>query len=86
MYNEDKFETKEFEKEIKFKFGKWFKNKRTELNISQKYVAEVAGIKNDYISRVEKGYVNPSLIYCAKMVNALGYEICYKPKKMDDQK
>ena len=48
---------------------------RSELNITQKDLAERIGIKQSNISRLESGNYNPSLDFLKKVANGLGKEL-----------
>jgi len=48
---------------------------RSELNITQKELAERVGIKQSNISRLESGNYNPSLDFLKKIAQGLGKEL-----------
>jgi predicted transcriptional regulator len=48
---------------------------RSELNITQKELAERVGIKQSNISRLESGNYNPSLDFLKKIASGLGKEL-----------
>lgn len=52
---------------------------RTSHNISQRQLAEMTGIKQQMISRIERADVIPSLASVTKLLEALGYEIKIVP-------
>lgn len=53
------------------KFGKTLKRKRREANYSQEEFAEKLGIHRTYMSFLERGQRNPSLIMLFKISRAL---------------
>lgn len=48
---------------------------RSELNLTQKELAERIGIKQSNISRLESGNYNPSLDFLKKVAKGLGKEL-----------
>lgn len=48
---------------------------RSELNLTQKELAERIGIKQSNISRLESGNYNPSLDFLKKIAQGLGKEL-----------
>jgi len=48
---------------------------RSELNLTQKELAEKVGIKQSNISRLESGNYNPSLEFLKKIAEGLGKEL-----------
>ncbi len=48
---------------------------RSELNLTQKELAEKVGIKQSNISRLESGNYNPSLEFLKKIAQGLGKEL-----------
>lgn len=48
---------------------------RSELNLTQKELAERIGIKQSNISRLESGNYNPSLDFLKKVAQGLGKEL-----------
>ena len=56
---------------------------RHSMNLSQRDLANMAGTRQEYISRVEQGKVEMTLPYFARIVKALDadIEITLKPKK-----
>ena len=61
--------------DIKAVFGNKIKVLRLEKNISQEELAHVAGIDRTYISDIEKGERNVSLLIIQKLAKALDKEI-----------
>ena len=61
--------------DIKILFGKAVREYRTEKGISQEKLAELCGLHRTYISEVERGVRNVSLINIQKICDALGVEI-----------
>ena len=60
---------------IKTQFGLTVKKIRTERNISQEKLAEMTGLHRTYISEVERGNRNLSLINIEKLSIALDLSI-----------
>ena len=60
---------------IKTQFGLTVKKIRTERNISQEKLAEMTGLHRTYISEVERGNRNLSLINIDKISTALDLSI-----------
>lgn len=52
-------------------FGKKVLKRRADLDLSQEKLAEVAGLDRTYISSVERGQRNISLMNIVKLANAL---------------
>lgn len=60
---------------IKIIFGKAIKEYRTEKGVSQEKLAEICGLHRTYISEVERGVRNVSLINIQKICDALDIKI-----------
>ena len=60
-----------FEKELKVSFGKFIRRRRINLNISQKALSLKTGLHLSYISSIEKGERNVSIINVFKLANSL---------------
>ncbi len=58
-----------------FDIGEVIKSKRKALGISQKKLAELAGISNTYLSDIEVGRTDPSLKTMTKIAKALEIEL-----------
>jgi transcriptional regulator with XRE-family HTH domain len=61
----------ETRKEILSSFGKRLQVIRTDMNLSQEKLAEIAGFDRTYISLLERGIRNPSLVNIFKLAKAL---------------
>jgi len=61
--------------DIKKKFGKKIRELRKEKGISQEILADVADIDRTYISDIERGERNVSLVVIEKLAIALDIEI-----------
>lgn len=57
------------------KFGKKLKEVRQKKNLSQGDVAKILGVHRTYISGLERGARNPSLLTVQKIAGALGVDI-----------
>ena len=55
---------------VKMRFGLMGNSEKT-----QKEVADIMGISQSYISRIEKGVINPSVATFYRIMNALGMRI-----------
>lgn len=72
----DIWENKSMDKmTIKTKFGSVVKKRRIELNLSQEKFAETIGLHRTYISEVENGARNVSLINIEKIAKGLGMSV-----------
>lgn len=49
---------------------------RTEINMTQKELAEKIGTKQSSIARLESGNYNPTIQFLQKVANALGKKLC----------
>jgi transcriptional regulator with XRE-family HTH domain len=57
------------------KFGKKLKEVRLKKNLSQGDVARILGVHRTYISGLERGARNPSLLTVQKVAKALGVDL-----------
>lgn len=57
--------------EILHAFGKRLQKLRLDLNLSQERLAEIAGFDRTYISLLERGIRNPSLVNVFRLAKAL---------------
>lgn len=55
--------------------GEEIKRRRTLLNITQKTLAELAGVGINTLTKIERGEANPSINVLEKILNTLGMEI-----------
>ncbi len=70
----------EFAKEYKelgpeFELVRQIIQAREERQLTQKQLAELTGIPQGHISRIENGNYNPSLAYLKRIANGLGKEL-----------
>jgi len=63
------------EADLKALFGTTIKSKRSELGMSQEELADRAGLHRTYVSDVERGMRNVSLISIEKLAHALGLSV-----------
>lgn len=56
---------------IKQRFGKAVRRRRRELELSQEYLAELAGLHRTYISNLERGMINPTLENMERLAQGL---------------
>lgn len=68
---------------IKTKFGYTVKQKRIELNLSQEKFADMIGLHRTYISEIESGERNVSLINIEKIANGFGMSVSELFKQME---
>lgn len=61
----------ETRKEILSSFGKRLQSLRTDMELSQEKLAQIAGFDRTYISLLERGIRNPSLVNIFKLAKAL---------------
>ena len=79
-YLKKQLEDPEFYKEYKalepeYEIIKQILKARSELNLTQKELADRIGIKQSNISRLESGNYNPSLDFLKKVAQGLGKEL-----------
>lgn len=60
---------------MKFKTGKYLRQRRLVLEISQAEMARQLGVTSQFISRIEKGISNPPSVYIKKIASILGIHI-----------
>ena len=63
------------EADLKALFGTTIKSKRSQLGMSQEELADRAGLHRTYVSDVERGVRNVSLISIEKLAHALGLSV-----------
>lgn len=63
--------------------GKIIQERRSYLNLTQKDVAEMAGITFKSISEIELGFRNPSLNTLNSILDVLGLELTVQIKSMN---
>ncbi|UUM11518.1 helix-turn-helix domain-containing protein [Clostridiaceae bacterium HFYG-1003] len=73
--NTENYAISEIEGDCLFEIGANIKSIRQHKNISQRKLAERAGISNTYLSDIEVGRTNPSLKTLEKIAAALEMEI-----------
>ena len=68
-------------------FGRRLREARTQAGLSQAEVATRLGIRQSYVSRVERGAQNISVLACVRFAQAMGYlfstEFMPKPRDGD---
>ncbi len=80
LYVAEQLENPAFEKEYKalepeYNVIQQIIKNRSELNITQKELADRIGIKQSNISRLESGNYNPSIDFLKKVAEGLGKEL-----------
>lgn len=56
-------------------FGRRLRQLRLDRGLSQAALSEGAGITPEYVSRLERGLVNPSMAVLARVAESLGVEV-----------
>ena len=69
-------------KNVQIKFGKRVRQKRLEMGFSQEKLAYKAGITSNYVGRIERGQVNPSLETMYKLSLALEVSLSWLVEKI----
>lgn len=62
--------------------GEEIRKRRNMLKITQPHLAEMAGISESTILRIEKGQANPTIEVLKKITDILGLEITIMVKKV----
>jgi transcriptional regulator with XRE-family HTH domain len=62
---------KELEQNLKARFGRAIRRRRRELDISQEVLAERAELHRTYVSDIEQGTRNPSLVNIVQLASGL---------------
>lgn len=62
---------KEQEQNLKARFGRAIRRRRRDLDLSQEKLAELANLHRTYVSDIEQGTRNPSLINIVQLAKAL---------------
>ncbi len=65
----------EFLSDVLSRFGKRLRELRLQKDISQEKLAEIAGLHRTYVSLVERGACNISLLNIEKLADALGFSL-----------
>ena len=66
-------------------FAKEISQKRKQLKISQRELAERCGLPQSTVGRIEAGIVTPSLPTLEKIANELGLQIGLSPQSQSDR-
>lgn len=66
-------------------FGERLRQLRKERKISQEKLAELSGLHRTYISSLERGGRNPTLVSLSAIADALGVEISYLTKSINNE-
>jgi len=66
-------------------FGERLRQLRKERKISQEKLAELSGLHRTYISSLERGGRNPTLMSLSAIADALGVEISYLTKSIGNE-
>lgn len=61
--------------------GNIIKDRRSVLNITQEYLADISGVGLRTIVKIENGQGNPSLITLSRIADVLGMEVTLQIKK-----
>ncbi|MDO7744247.1 MAG: helix-turn-helix domain-containing protein [Pedobacter sp.] len=60
--------------------SEFMKGRRKELKLSQSYVADLAGVSLNTISKIERGEANPTVDVLHKIADVLGLELKFEIK------
>jgi transcriptional regulator with XRE-family HTH domain len=61
--------------DIRFELGKRVRTLRKKKGLSQEAFADLCGLDRTYVSGIERGVRNPSLVNLEKLANALGVSL-----------
>lgn len=61
--------------QLKFTFGKNIRKYRKGLDLTQEQLSQVTGLHSNYISDVERGIRNVSIVAMEKLANGLEIEV-----------
>lgn len=62
--------------------GKLIRTRREILKITQRHLADLAGVSVNTLYKIERGELNPTLALVEKILDTIGLEITISPKKM----
>ena len=65
------------------KIGQQIKDSRKSLKVTQRQLAELAGIGINTLTKIERGEANPSLSILNKVLDTLGLELTTTIKRID---
>lgn len=68
------------DKSFLIEFGHRLRLLRVDKRLSQDKLADLSGLERSYISNIENGKQNPSIIVINQFINALGYDLDFKKK------
>lgn len=68
---------------ITVQFGRNLRHQRTQRQLSQEELADMSGLHRTYISGLERGVRNPSIVIVGRLAVALGIEPCVLLEKED---
>lgn len=60
---------------VRYHFGRRLRRLRRDRDLSQEAVAHMAGLDRTYVSGVERGERNPTLVNVCRLAGALGVEL-----------
>ncbi len=63
--------------------GQQIKERRKSLKVTQRQLAELAGIGINTLTKIERGEANPSLSILNKVLDTLGLELTTSIKRID---
>ena len=63
--------------------GQQIKERRKSLKVTQRQLAELAGIGINTLTKIERGEANPSLSILNKVLDTLGLELITSIKRID---
>ncbi len=59
------------------------KERRANLKVSQESLASISGVGLRTLKQFESGKGNPTLLTLTKLADVLGFELCFKVKKLN---
>jgi transcriptional regulator with XRE-family HTH domain len=60
---------------VRYHFGRRLRRLRRDRDLSQEALAHLAGLDRTYVSGVERGERNPTLVNVSRLAGALGVEL-----------
>lgn len=59
------------------------KDRRASLKVSQESLASISGVGLRTLKQFESGKGNPTLLTLSKLADVLGFEVCFKIKRLN---
>ena len=61
--------------DLQTRFGEWLREARHKAKLTQAALAELAGLTQQYVAKIEAGQINPTLATMAAVARVLDMEI-----------